>query len=47
VRLDDNTKLTGWQPPIYKIPKEVGYKVRFLNANIKIDKDGKYEISKE
>jgi len=27
--------------------KEAGYKVRFLNANIKIDKDGKYEISKE
>jgi rhodanese-related sulfurtransferase len=27
--------------------KEAGYKVRFLNANVKIDKDGKYEISKE
>lgn len=27
--------------------KEAGYNVRFLNANIKIDKDGKYEISKE
>jgi rhodanese-related sulfurtransferase len=31
----------------YHILKEAGYKVRFLNANIKIDKDGKYEISKE
>lgn len=27
--------------------KEAGYKARFLNANVKIDKDGKYEISKE
>lgn len=27
--------------------KDAGYKVRFLNAAIKIDKDGKYEISKE
>ncbi|TAL26021.1 MAG: hypothetical protein EPN94_04180 [Nitrospirae bacterium] len=27
--------------------KEAGYKVRFLNADIKIDKDGKYEITKE
>lgn len=31
----------------YHILKEAGYKVRFLNANVKIDKDGKYEISKE
>mgnify|MGYP000458473827 CR=1 FL=1 len=31
----------------YHILREAGYKVRFLNANIKIDKDGKYEISKE
>jgi len=31
----------------YLILKEAGYKVRFLNADIKIDKDGKYEISKE
>lgn len=29
----------------YHILKEAGYRVRFLNANIKIDKDGKYEIS--
>jgi len=27
--------------------KEAGYKVRFLNALIQIDKDGKYEISKK
>ncbi|MCI0469109.1 MAG: sulfurtransferase, partial [Nitrospirae bacterium] len=27
--------------------KEGGYKVRFLNADIKIDKHGKYEITKE
>ncbi len=31
----------------YHILKESGYKVRFLNANIKIDSSGKYEISKE
>jgi len=31
----------------YLTLKEAGYKARFLNANIKIDKDGKYEVSKE
>lgn len=31
----------------YHTLKEAGLKARFLNANIKIDKDGKYEISKE
>lgn len=31
----------------YNILKEAGYKTRFLNANIAIDKDGKYEITKE
>lgn len=31
----------------YHTLKEAGYKVRFLNARIQIDKDGKYEISKE
>lgn len=31
----------------YHMLKEAGYKVRFLNADIKIDKDGKYEITKE
>ena len=31
----------------YHILKEAGYKVRFLNATIKIDKDGKYTITKE
>lgn len=31
----------------YHILKDAGYKVRFLNATIKVDKDGKYEISKE
>ena len=31
----------------YHILKEAGFKVRFLNANIKIDKDGKYTIVKE
>jgi rhodanese-related sulfurtransferase len=31
----------------YLLLKEQGYKVRFLNADIKIDKDGKYEITKE
>lgn len=31
----------------YHTLKDAGYKARFLNANIKIDKDGKYEISKE
>lgn len=31
----------------YHILREAGYKVRFLNANIKIDSSGKYEISKE
>lgn len=31
----------------YHLLKEAGYKVSFLNANIKIDKDGKYEITKE
>ncbi|HCZ12524.1 MAG TPA: hypothetical protein DHV16_09805 [Nitrospiraceae bacterium] len=31
----------------YHALKEAGYKARFLNAKIKIDKDGKYEITKE
>lgn len=31
----------------YHTLKEAGYKVRFLDATIKIDKDGKYEITKE
>ncbi|WP_203472635.1 rhodanese-like domain-containing protein [Dissulfurispira thermophila] len=31
----------------YNVLKEAGYKVRFLNANVKIDKSGKYEISKD
>lgn len=31
----------------YHTLKEAGYKARFLNANIKIDKEGKYEITKE
>ncbi|MFZ5997617.1 MAG: sulfurtransferase [Nitrospirota bacterium] len=31
----------------YHALKEAGYKVRFLNAAIKIDKDGKYEITTE
>lgn len=31
----------------FNVLKDAGYKVRFLNANIKIDKDGKYEITKE
>lgn len=31
----------------YHILKESGYRVRFLNANIKIDSSEKYEISKE
>ena len=31
----------------YHILKDAGYNVRFLNANIKIDKDGRHEISKE
>lgn len=31
----------------YLTLKEAGYKARFLNAEIKIDKDGKYEITKE
>jgi rhodanese-related sulfurtransferase len=31
----------------YLILKDEGYKVRFLNADIKIDKEGKYEITKE
>lgn len=31
----------------YNVLKEAGYKVRFLNADVKIDKSGKYEISKE
>jgi len=31
----------------YHILKEAGFKVVFLNAEIKIDKDGKYEITKE
>ena len=31
----------------YHMLKEAGFKVRFLNANIKIDKDGKYSIIKE
>lgn len=31
----------------YNDLKEAGYKVRFLNALIQIDKDGKYEITKK
>ncbi|MBF0505857.1 MAG: hypothetical protein HQL09_03380 [Nitrospirae bacterium] len=31
----------------YRILKEAGYKVRFLNANVRIDRDGKFTISKE
>jgi rhodanese-related sulfurtransferase len=31
----------------YHTLKDAGYKAKFLNANIKIDKDGKYEITKE
>ncbi len=31
----------------YHTLKDAGYKARFLNANIKIDKEGKYEITKE
>lgn len=31
----------------YNILKDAGFKVRFLNATIAIDKDGKYEITKE
>lgn len=31
----------------YHALKDAGYKVMFLNANIRIDKDGKYEIVKE
>lgn len=31
----------------YEELKEAGYKVRFLNALIQIDKDGKYEITKK
>ena len=31
----------------YLMLKDAGYKVRFLNAEIKIDKDGKYEITKQ
>lgn len=31
----------------YHMLKESGHKVRFLNADIKIDKDGKYEITRE
>ncbi len=31
----------------YHTLKDAGYNAKFLNANIKIDKDGKYEISKE
>lgn len=31
----------------YNILKDAGYNVRFLNANLKVDKDGKYELSKE
>ncbi|MBZ0154798.1 MAG: hypothetical protein K8I29_01115 [Alphaproteobacteria bacterium] len=31
----------------YHLLKEAGYKARFLNATIKIDKDGKYSITKE
>ncbi len=31
----------------YHMLKEAGFRVRFLNANIKIDKDGKYTIMKE
>jgi rhodanese-related sulfurtransferase len=32
---------------VYYTLKEKGYKARFLNANIAIDPDGKYEINKE
>lgn len=40
--------LTGVRAEMaYHILKEAGYNVKFLNANIKIDKDGKYEITKE
>lgn len=31
----------------YNILKDAGYKARFLDAEIKIDKDGKYAITKE
>jgi rhodanese-related sulfurtransferase len=31
----------------YHILKEAGYNTKFLNANIKIDSSGKYEISKD
>jgi rhodanese-related sulfurtransferase len=31
----------------YNVLKDAGYKVRFLNANMKVDKSGKYEIAKE
>lgn len=31
----------------YNVLKEAGYKVRFFNANIKVNKIGKYEIAKE
>lgn len=31
----------------YNILKDAGYKVKFLDADIKIDKDGKYTITKE
>ncbi len=31
----------------YHTLKDAGYRAKFLNANIKIDKDGKYEITKE
>jgi rhodanese-related sulfurtransferase len=32
---------------VYHILKEAGYKASFLKATIKIDKDGKYEITQE
>ena len=31
----------------YEDLKQAGYKVRFLNALIQIDRDGKYEITKK
>lgn len=32
---------------VYYLLKDAGYKVRFLNASLNIDKDGKYTITKE
>lgn len=40
--------LTGVRAEMaYNVLKDAGYKVRFLDADIKIDKDGKYTITKE